>query len=116
MSSKLLLATAAASAALLWSSAASAQDFDCRTASLPAEKAICANAGLARLDDKVAELYGRLWARLDNDGREGLRDYQLMFLNARNACRRDVTCIEGAYKDQIGVLSRQLEHLRFARR
>jgi uncharacterized protein len=88
---------------------AKAQDFDCRSATNAAERTICARPRLARLDERMAELYGLLWARLDNDNREGLRDYQRMFLATRDKCGRDVSCIEGAYLDQIDVLRRQLE-------
>jgi uncharacterized protein len=119
LSRKLLLAaaaTAAAVAAMLPATSASAQDFDCKTASLAAEKTICEHRRLTRLDDRMAELYGRLWAKLDDDNREGLRDYQRMFLETRNACRQDVACIEGAYQDQIGVLKARLENRRFAHR
>ena len=101
---------------MLPATSASAQDFDCKTASLAAEKTICEHRQLTRLDDRMAELYGRLWAKLDNDNREGLRDYQRMFLETRNACRQDVACIEGAYQDQIGVLKARLENRRFAHR
>ena len=119
LSRKLLLAaaaTAAALAALIPATSASAQDFDCKTASLAAEKTICGHRRLSTLDERMAELYGRLWAKLDDDNREGLRDYQRMFLETRNACRHDATCIEGAYQDQIGVLKARLENRRFAHR
>lgn len=86
-----------------------AQDFDCRSVANAAERTICARPRLARLDERMAELYGLLWARLDNDNREGLRDYQRMFLATRDKCGRDASCIEGAYLDQIDVLRRQLE-------
>lgn len=99
---------AAALLAALASGSAKAQDFDCRTATLTAEKAICASPHLSRLDDRTATLYGKLWARLDNDNREGLRDYQLAFLATRNACGRQAKCIADAYRDQIGVLRQRL--------
>ena len=101
---------------MLPATSASAQDFDCKTASLAAEKTICEHRRLTRLDDRMAELYGRLWAKLDNDNREGLRDYQRMFLETRNACRQTCACIEGAYRAEIGVLKARLENRRFAHR
>jgi uncharacterized protein len=95
--------------ALGMAATAQAQDFDCRSAANAAERTICARPRLARLDERMAELYGLLWARLDNDNREGLRDYQRSFLATRDKCGRDASCIEGAYLDQIDVLRRQLE-------
>lgn len=99
---------AAALLAAFASGSAKAQDFDCRTATLAAEKTICAQPQLSRLDDRTAMLYGKLWSKLDDGNREGLRDYQLAFLATRNACGRDGKCIADAYRDQIGVLRQRL--------
>lgn len=94
--------------AALWSAPAAAQDFDCRTPKLVAEQVICASAKLSGMDERMARLYGRLWSKLDNDNREGLRDYQLAFLHTRNMCNRNAKCIEDAYADQISVLEQRL--------
>ena len=100
--------TALPLAAVMGSGAAAAQDFDCNKPKLVAEQIVCGSRKLSALDERMAELYGRLWGRLDNDNREGLRDYQLAFLHTRNMCNRDARCIEGAYVDQIAVLEQRL--------
>lgn len=98
----------AAGLALLAGGSARAEDFDCARAKLAAEKTVCANDYLRRLDDRTATLYGLLWGRLDNNDREGLRDHQLAFLERRNACGPREHCVAAAYREQIGTLAEQL--------
>ena len=89
--------------------AASAQEFDCRAASTQAEHAICGSGRLSSLDERMTRLYTRLWDVLgDGEAREGLRDYQRMFLAARDRCGRNESCIKGAYLDQFEVLESRL--------
>jgi uncharacterized protein len=90
---------------------ATAQDFDCRAASTATEHAICGSGRLSALDERMTQLYDRLWSTLGNNGaREGLREYQRMFLAARNRCGRHESCIRGAYLDQIEVLNSRLRY------
>jgi uncharacterized protein len=92
-------------------SPAAAQSFNCRRASEPAERAICTNARLGGLDQRMSRLYAKLMARLDRDDqRDGLRDYQMRFLSSRDRCGSDVSCIKGAYLDQIDVLASRLRY------
>jgi uncharacterized protein len=105
--SAVVLASALSAAA----TPADAQAFNCRRASEPAERAICANARLGGLDQRMSRLYAKLMARLDRDDqRDGLRDYQMRFLSSRDSCGRDVSCIKGAYLDQIDVLASRLRY------
>lgn len=100
------IALAAASA---WGVPAHAQEFDCRAAALASERAICNSGRLSVLDERMSFLYNRLWQVLRKDGaREGLREYQLMFLRTRDRCGRDEECLAGAYLDQIEVLKERL--------
>ena len=99
----LVLAVAAAI-----TTSAGATDFSCRDASNSAERAICADAKLSQLDDRMATVYGRLWSVSSHRSRLALRDYQHRFLNARNACGWNTGCIRGAYLDQISVLDGKL--------
>ena len=109
-----MLATLSAiAAAVALPGSAAAQDFNCRAASSASEKAICTSQRLSQLDERMSHLYARLWNALaDNDAREGLRDYQLNFLSARDACGRNETCIRGAYLDQIEVLKQHMPEQR----
>lgn len=97
------------SAFWLSSQPAAAQEFDCRDARKSAEHKICASDHLSALDETMSSLYARLWRVTDDDeAREGLRDYQRMFLAARDGCGRNAGCIKGAYLDQIEVLKSRL--------
>jgi uncharacterized protein len=104
------IALALSATVLAWTAhSAAAQDFNCRHAALSSEKTICANVRLSALDERMSHLYNRLWNALDsNTAREGLRDYQLRFLAARDRCGRNDTCLRGAYLDQIEVLEERL--------
>lgn len=99
---------AAVAVAFLAAGSAKAQDFDCASAKLVAERTICSSPRLVRLDNRLAAVYGKLWARLDNDNREGLRDHQLEFLRRRNLCNRNERCIARAYEAQIATIRARL--------
>ena len=94
-------------------SAANAQDFDCRSASSAAERTICASGELRRLDDRMAEIYGMLWGVLanpafDSAARVDLRDQQREFLANREVCNEDRRCMRQLYESRITVLTRTL--------
>jgi uncharacterized protein len=97
-----------ATAVLATVTPAAATDFSCRDARSAAERAICADVRLSKLDDRMATSYGRLWSVSGQRSRLELRDYQHRFLNARNACGWDTRCIREAYMDQISVLDARL--------
>ncbi len=105
---KLTLTVVLAAAASALTTPAAAIDFSCREASTAAERTICSDARLGRLDDQMATVYGRLWSVADHRSRMRLRTAQHRFLGARDACGRDAGCIRGAYLDQIGVLDGKL--------
>jgi uncharacterized protein YecT (DUF1311 family) len=88
-----------------------AQEFDCRNAEFASERAICGSDRLSALDERMSALYADLktTAYGDRDERADLKTYQQQFLDARDACGRDVECIRGAYLDQISVLESRLE-------
>lgn len=79
--------------------------FDCRKAAHPAEKAICADGELARLDRTL----GTLWKAV----RRGFEDEKLLaamrrdqagWLSARNDCKADAACIAASYRKRIAFL------------
>lgn len=105
---KLTLAAALSTSVLVLATPAGATDFSCHEATTGAERAICSDRKLSNLDDKMATLYGRLWAVSGTRERLALRSYQHRFLAARDACGRKAACIHDAYLDQISVLSGRL--------
>ena len=72
------------------SQAHAAPSFDCSKASLPDEKAICANVDLSALDVAISDGYKRLVARL---GRAVANNLHATFLRQRHACKSDTACI-----------------------
>ena len=105
---KSLVGMTLVAAATLLAAPSNATDFSCREASNAAERTICQDARLGRLDDQMAVVYGRLWSVADHRSRLRLRSAQHQFLGARNACGWDAKCIRGAYLDQISVLDGKL--------
>lgn len=101
----------AAVAAATFSAPSQALDFSCRDATLPAEQAICSDRRLSRLDETMAQTYGRLWSLSGTRARLDLRATQHRFLAARNDCRWDQGCIRGAYLDRLSVLEARLGDL-----
>lgn len=90
---------------------AKAQSYSCKAATETAERVICKNERLRNLDERMSQIYRDLMQALTReDQREGLRDYQVNFLNTRDACGRNVSCIKGAYLDQIDVLKARLRY------
>ena len=90
---------------------AAAQDFSCTGSLLAAERTICQHPRLRHLDDRMAELYGRLWGRLGEHRREALRDHQRSFLETRNQCGNNQACIRNAYFDRNAVLQHRLDRV-----
>lgn len=80
-----------------------AASFDCRKASTPVEKAICADQELSRLDDLLVASYKESLRVSSNP--EKLKVRQRSWLqNERNVCR-DIECIRAAYATRIGELN-----------
>ncbi|MGH6826053.1 caspase family protein [Methyloceanibacter sp.] len=72
--------------------------FSCAKASLPAEFTICSSATLASLDLQLAELYA------GGSGSRSVRAEQRSWLDRRNACGSDTSCLEQRYRERIGSL------------
>lgn len=86
--------------------------FDCAKAATPVERAICADAALARLDREVAQAYGDRLAESAADRRkEQLRAAQRGWLERREATCRDKAerergdCLAGLYRARLDELS-----------
>jgi tetratricopeptide (TPR) repeat protein len=58
--------------------------FDCRTVSRAAEKAICSDPDLSRLDRQIDDAYKAALARTNHKGVARLREEQRVFLGTRN--------------------------------
>ncbi len=91
--------------ATLAAGATKAASFDCAHATLPAEKAICADKNLSHLDEQTAGMYftiigsGAPQATVTQ-----VKTSQKSFVQTRNACGADVNCLVDAYTSQMMYL------------
>jgi uncharacterized protein len=80
---------------------ANAVSFDCAKAATFAEKAVCANSLLGKLDDTLSGNYKRMQAANIGDGaRKHLRTTQQQWLTERNKCTTE-SCLVDAYRRRI---------------
>jgi uncharacterized caspase-like protein/uncharacterized protein len=75
--------------------------FDCGTAGTEAEKAVCGDAELAQLDVQLNAAYGRVADRLNAAAKKTLLAEQKVWLDARNACAGDVSCLKAQYASRV---------------
>jgi len=79
--------------------------FNCRFASLPAERAICGSRYLARLDREMAEIYYTLRDGLrSRRAQKRLSDLQNAWLLERNGCGNRQACLSEKYGERITQL------------
>ncbi len=84
--------------------------FDCRKATTPVERAICAKDELAKADRDMAAAYGALEARLSADAKDHLvKDQTRWLLNRNRLCTGSeedvVRCLGERYRARTGNLS-----------
>ena len=82
--------------------------FDCRKAIGWAETAICTNAGLAALDRRMAEVYGRVSAGTAEAERSRLIASQRAWISERDRCERlaaPLDCLRQSYNERLGLLA-----------
>jgi uncharacterized protein len=82
-----------------------AASFDCKKASVAAERTICGNANLSQLDARTAGMYFTI---LGSDVPASIllqvKTSQAKFLNVRNACGAKIDCLVDAYTSQMMFL------------
>lgn len=77
----------------------SAASFDCAVEHLkPAEKVVCFNRELSKLDDEMMKIYKKVRQT------PALRNEQKSWLRFRNNCGFDVLCLKRAYIGRIYTL------------
>jgi uncharacterized protein len=81
--------------------------FDCHTSESPIERAVCADAALARLDRQVAEAYQtKLRNAYEDKDKIATRQAQRDWLALRDkACGAVAACLTKAYHDRLAVLT-----------
>lgn len=108
MKSRLLSAALACFSA----GAAEAASFNCAHALLPAEKTICGNANLSKLDEQTAGMYFLIvGSGAPQATMNGVKASQATFIAQRNACGTDVDCLVDAYTSQMMYLKNEKSNL-----
>jgi len=80
--------------------------FDCKKASSPSEKAICASPALSHLDFQFSQTWRKMLEAFDlDDGQTTqIRLDQRAWLARRNECSDDANCIAKLYRDRLSAL------------
>ena len=79
--------------------------FTCTAESSDAEKAICSDAGLSEQDRRLSEVYNTARGRAEGNGAaRRLLDDQRAWLDQRNACGSDDSCLSRRMAERIAVL------------
>jgi len=95
---------------VLTAAAARAASFDCAKAAKPDETAICGSTKLSDLDVEMATLYRvRMELPMLMGARGAAQDEQRAFLNQREQCGGNVTCIQAAYTARIATLNQTIK-------
>jgi uncharacterized protein len=87
---------------------ARADGIDCAKAKTPVDRAICANAGLKALDGKIASLYAKVRAAIDDDALgHAFVGQQRSWIAARDAACPDAKpeCVEKSYATRVDDLT-----------
>lgn len=88
-----------------------AAGFDCTHAASASEKAICADAELAALDQRLGQLYAEL--QRNERGRHARRDAQRAWLRQRDSdCGANTGCLHGSYDVRLRELLAEAPALR----
>lgn len=100
----LLLSLACAAAPV----AVHAAGMNCDRAASVGEKAICANPELVDRDSQLAEIYDKL-LKADPSQGDTVRQAQRSWLQTRNGCGGNETCLRNAYDERSAALSTQFQ-------
>ncbi len=79
--------------------------FNCTTANLPAEQAICRDPQLAELDRKIAATYAEVLESTPKRAAEEIRAGQREFLRTRNQCRARSLCLSLQLRIRLTILT-----------
>jgi uncharacterized protein len=82
----------------------SAAGFDCRAAGTLAEKLICSDAALSKMDEQLVSDYRKMLASLDAVNKKKLMGEQRAWLkNSRGLCD-DLACLRRSYETRIRMI------------
>ena len=87
-------------------SVGNAASFDCNKATTETEIAICGDPELSALDDRLSRLYvrGRQITKNVSGSNLEIQNNQIGWLNKRNKCRSETSCLSLAYQTRLEEL------------
>jgi len=107
------LFAAAALALTLSALPSQAASFNCHNAITPAERTICGKPTLNILDQRMAAVYNKLLKIVGHAGaRDQFRADQLSWLNIRDACGSDATCLRATILSRTNELNGYIAQVR----
>jgi uncharacterized protein len=83
----------------------SGPSFNCRAASAPAEIAICGDGQLSVLDNQLAQQFSLKAMALPASATAAFKAAQARWLQARNSCGADKTCLANSYRLRLQQLA-----------
>lgn len=90
--------------ALLCAQPAEATSFDCTKAGTAAEKMVCADAELSRLDEALGNIYAEARAQSADADAETIKSEHRAWLRDNRAACPDSACLKSVYESRIRVL------------
>ena len=90
---------------------ASGPSFSCTGNLGQAETVICSDSELSALDIRMRDTYERARKLATADDREALHRDQTAWIERRNTCRFEKTCIRNAYVEHLATLAAEIKRL-----
>lgn len=84
--------------------ASAGPSFNCHAKLIPAEVAICGDAGLGDSDRAISDLYFRNLNSSDARSARAMRAYQIQWLDKRNSCGSNLACLRDVYAARLDEL------------
>jgi uncharacterized protein len=91
---------------------AAAASFDCKAASRPDERAICASRRLSEMDVEVSVRYEMLIGLVPMGTRGDMQEEQRNWLQQRAQCGANQKCLRASYATRIATLKNEYEQLK----
>ncbi|WP_414461505.1 lysozyme inhibitor LprI family protein [Hyphomicrobium sp. DY-1] len=84
---------------------------NCHKASSPSEKTICSSYPLGQSEARMATLFSVATSLVAMGQRGDIQDAQRNWLASRDACGKDVGCLDAAYQRRIGALNNVIANI-----
>ncbi len=110
-----LLATDSMRAPLFAQDKGALREAYCAFRTTPAQREICLEKGLTRLDAALNDVYAELRQKMTARQFTPVRDEQRTWLADRDRCKADTACLRTKYQDRTAQLEQYLENVSFSK-